>query len=270
MPEDKEEKASGGGKEEKEKFKLLKDLANFIVKGEASVAKEYSKESADYLKLERKNSQEKLGMDEQVQDQKKANVQRFAESFGMTSQDAANMGMQMGQTVAGAFEQFTTNVITGEMSLLSAIGALGKALLKGIINAIGDALINKGIEFFVIAFALLAGIFTAALSGNWFAAGGMLLAIGIGLKMLAAAFLAEGGLVVRPTLAMVGEGGQPEAVIPADRFAEFGLGSGLDLNRLKAVFPDMSSLKEASKPAFRMAVAKELQAAYAIANRRRN
>ena len=37
--------------------------------------------------------------------------------------------------------------------------------------------------------------------------------------------LAEGGVVTSPTLAMIGEGGQSEAVIPLDRLGEFGGGS---------------------------------------------
>ena len=37
--------------------------------------------------------------------------------------------------------------------------------------------------------------------------------------------LAEGGVVTAPTLAMIGEGGQSEAVIPLDRLGEFGGGS---------------------------------------------
>ena len=36
--------------------------------------------------------------------------------------------------------------------------------------------------------------------------------------------LHEGGVVTSPTLAMIGEGGQPEAVIPLDRLGDFGGG----------------------------------------------
>ena len=38
--------------------------------------------------------------------------------------------------------------------------------------------------------------------------------------------LAEGGIVTGPTLAMIGEGRGPEAVIPLDRMGEFGMGGG--------------------------------------------
>lgn len=36
--------------------------------------------------------------------------------------------------------------------------------------------------------------------------------------------LADGGIVTRPTMAMVGEGGEPEAVVPLSRMSEFGFG----------------------------------------------
>jgi hypothetical protein len=38
--------------------------------------------------------------------------------------------------------------------------------------------------------------------------------------------LAAGGIVTSPTLAMIGEGNGPEAVIPLSRMGEFGIGGG--------------------------------------------
>jgi hypothetical protein len=38
--------------------------------------------------------------------------------------------------------------------------------------------------------------------------------------------LAQGGIVTSPTLALIGEGAGPEAVIPLDRMSEFGMGGG--------------------------------------------
>lgn len=38
--------------------------------------------------------------------------------------------------------------------------------------------------------------------------------------------LAEGGIVTRPTLAMIGEGGESEAVIPLSKMSQFGFGAG--------------------------------------------
>jgi hypothetical protein len=42
--------------------------------------------------------------------------------------------------------------------------------------------------------------------------------------------LANGGIVTGPTLAMIGEGRGPEAVIPLDRMSEFGMGGGTTVN----------------------------------------
>jgi hypothetical protein len=41
--------------------------------------------------------------------------------------------------------------------------------------------------------------------------------------------LAQGGIVTSPTLAMIGEGAGPEAVIPLSRMNEFGMGGGGDI-----------------------------------------
>ena len=38
--------------------------------------------------------------------------------------------------------------------------------------------------------------------------------------------LAEGGIVTKPTLAMIGEGNGPEAVIPLSKMGQFGMGGG--------------------------------------------
>lgn len=38
--------------------------------------------------------------------------------------------------------------------------------------------------------------------------------------------LAEGGIVTRPTIAMIGEGGESEAIVPLSRMSEFGFGGG--------------------------------------------
>jgi hypothetical protein len=41
--------------------------------------------------------------------------------------------------------------------------------------------------------------------------------------------LAQGGIVTSPTLALIGEGNGPEAVIPLNRMGEFGMGGGGDI-----------------------------------------
>jgi len=82
------------------------------------------------------------------------------------------------------------------------------------------------------AAAVLAIAITAVTGGGGFAltAGGQLLKggdlfAGIFKSMMGIPMMAEGGIVTGPTLAMVGEGGGPEAVIPLDRLNSF-MGGG--------------------------------------------
>jgi hypothetical protein len=53
---------------------------------------------------------------------------------------------------------------------------------------------------------------------------------GKGFSMPDIPMLAAGGIVTGPTLAMIGEGRGPEAVIPLDRMGEFGMGGGTTVN----------------------------------------
>jgi hypothetical protein len=53
---------------------------------------------------------------------------------------------------------------------------------------------------------------------------------GKGFAMPDIPMLAAGGIVTSPTLAMIGEGRGPEAVIPLDRMGEFGMGGGTTVN----------------------------------------
>jgi hypothetical protein len=82
------------------------------------------------------------------------------------------------------------------------------------------------------AAAVLAIAITAVTGGTGFAltSGGQLLKggdlfTGIFKSMMGIPMMAEGGIVTGPTLAMVGEGGGPEAVIPLDRLNSF-IGGG--------------------------------------------
>jgi SLT domain-containing protein len=68
--------------------------------------------------------------------------------------------------------------------------------------------------------------FQALLSGIGSIAGG----IGSGLSRLGGIVgLASGGIVTKPTLAMVGEGGEPEAVIPLSKMGQMGGGTVINV-----------------------------------------
>jgi SLT domain-containing protein len=50
--------------------------------------------------------------------------------------------------------------------------------------------------------------------------------------------LAEGGIVTSPTLAMIGEGGEPEAVIPLSQLGQYGGGGGINITINSTVADD--------------------------------
>jgi hypothetical protein len=57
--------------------------------------------------------------------------------------------------------------------------------------------------------------------------------------------LATGGIVTAPTPALIGEGGEPEAVVPLSKAGEMGFGGGGDHYHLHASFPGVRNKSDA-------------------------
>lgn len=104
---------------------------------------------------------------------------------------------------------FEATIMNGD-SFIKVFGNMMKAMIAKLLAATAAAI--------VLAIALSA-IFPSgfALTEGGDLLSGMSLAKGLFGKMTGIPMLAEGGIVTGPTLAMVGEGGGPEAVIPLDR-----------------------------------------------------
>jgi len=119
------------------------------------------------------------------------------------------------------------------------------------VTAIGKILVHLGTIF--IAFVnLLAGIDTASLGimiyllavtiaffkGMAAAPGpaglalGAMMAVMVGVALSPLLSLASGGIVTRPTLALIGEGGEPEMVTPLSKAGEMGFGGGGEGNQV--------------------------------------
>jgi len=112
----------------------------------------------------------------------------------------------------------------------------GKALVAGIQSIIDKytPLINApGVTAGAVtglgatAGAELSGVFDPSMLGSldW-----STIFQGITIDVGGLATLAQGGLVTSPTIALIGEGGQPEAVVPLDRMGEMGGGSSVTIN----------------------------------------
>jgi hypothetical protein len=247
-------------------FSAMRDLFRFILGEEKALAQAFVAENRKLVREQEALAGQELQGAQRRNREKSTGMSQWAEGFAQKAAGFAEMAGGIANAIGGAFGTFVTEVASGEKSLLAAMEGLGRSLLKGVILAVADALLNKAATYVVVALALLAGILSAPLAPNWFIAASILAAAGIGLKMLAAQFMAKGGLVVRPTLAVLGEGGQPEVVIPEDRFAEFGLTGGLDVGTLSLEFPDLKPMQGREAQAFRLAVSSELRTAYQWAN----
>jgi hypothetical protein len=116
--------------------------------------------------------------------------------------------------------QFVFNAVkTG----FAELADLGKAIFdgiggafKGVINAVLFAM-EKGLNFAIKGLnTILDGIDKAA--GPWVNFGSI--------PEVKLPRLAEGGIVTSPTIAMIGEGNEPEAVIPLSKLGSMGVGGG--------------------------------------------
>jgi hypothetical protein len=114
------------------------------------------------------------------------------------------------------FKDSVISVFNGLKSLAATIfDGIGGAF-KGVINAVISNLergLNAAIKGLNI---ILDGIDSAA--GPWINFGSI--------PEVSLPRLAEGGIVTSPTIAMIGEGGEPEAVIPLSKLGSMGVGGG--------------------------------------------
>ena len=157
----------------------------------------------------------------------------------------ANMqiaAIQMSSAISGAMNRMAVDTIVGMSEMIGAMAA-GKASVAdlgsfvmgsfaGLLSTLGQILVEYGAGLLALKLATIELNPYVAL-----AAGAALLAIGAGVKAkLQAAsesnipMMAEGGIVTGPTLAMIGEGRGPEAVIPLDKLDGFMGGGAQNIN----------------------------------------
>ena len=107
--------------------------------------------------------------------------------------------------VFGAIKWWITNVVIPQFNLMLTV-------FKTIFNGIASVWNNT-----IGKFSFTVPSWVPGIGGKGFA-------------MPDIPMLANGGIVTSPTLAMIGEGRGPEAVIPLDRMGEFGMGGGTTVN----------------------------------------
>lgn len=137
--------------------------------------------------------------------------------------------MEMTSAISAAINRMAVDTIVGMSEMVGAMavgqataadfGAFVMSSFAGLLTTLGQILVEYGAGLLALQMATISLNPAVAL-----AAGAALLAIGAGVKAkLAAASennipaMAEGGIVTGPTLALIGEGRGPEAVIPLDK-----------------------------------------------------
>lgn len=146
------------------------------------------------------------------QQQQLVNLQAAWENLGAVGQEVALGAIAGFEQLGAAFGNIIGGVVTGTLSLSDAWGSV-KAAIGGFIKAILVDLLKLLARTLAIALLLQALGFGAASLGKTIKG---ILSGGIKVP-----FLADGGLVTSPTVAVIGEAG-PEVVIPLDKLAKFG------------------------------------------------
>ena len=151
------------------------------------------------------------------------------------------------RTVYSGLTETLTGIVTGAKNAGEAFKALGMELIQMVvrwqIQRKLAAVFSKSIQATELASSTAMAAATAA---AWAPAAAMVAAATFGASTASAAAgltslnvlsrglaipgLATGGIVTKPTLAMIGEGNESEAVIPLSRLNDFGGGANVQLN----------------------------------------
>lgn len=197
----------------------------------------------------------KVETDKQLAIHAAANQKRVNDAKKVTA-EVKKEEHDLTRDIAGLSETVAKNIGEAAQKGGDAWKAAGKNIAKYVIDALGDVLIQMGVADFAKAAANALDPLTMAAAPGEFAAGSMLEAAGGGLKGVAAAFLAEGGIVRKPTLAVVGEAG-PEAVIPLNSTTT-NLGGDITFHRVEMVFPGIKSISDLGGDKFHKTAARQL------------
>ncbi len=157
-------------------------------------------------------------------------------------------------------ESIATSFFTAAKTGKDAFADLAKNMGKTMIDALAEILHQMGISY--IAQGLAEEAATYGASGEQRIVGGGLLEAAAGvMKGAASVFLADGGIATKPTRAIIGEGGEPEAVLPLSKLgAMMGGGMGGDTYHISAPIhlPSVRKPEDFASPAARRTIQRVL------------
>ena len=191
----------------------------------------------------------KKGTDEYKKelDEAQKKMEAFAKKIDEVSKAG---GKALAEGIGNGFTDLVKEIHKGTVSLAESFAILGKSIFKSMVIATGQVLIQEGAADFARAIAALISGVGAGAAPGLFAAGAELTAAGGTIVGIGEAALAEGGIVDRPTHALIGEGGEAEAVIPLSKLAEMGYGGGMKLEGGIHLHIHTPNASDARRPGF--------------------
>lgn len=135
---------------------------------------------------------------------------------------------QIGFVIAQSFSTMSVDIIKGTFEIGSAFEKLAKNIVRVIVNAFADVMVAEGTGDIKTGLANLLNPSTMWAAPGYFASGAAKIAGGGLVRGMAEVALAEGGVVTKPTIALIGEAG-PEKVVPLNR-AGADAGGGINIH----------------------------------------
>lgn len=157
---------------------------------------------------------------EGVADEARANQQRIKDEEITNQRITTIVG-----GLSSIYKQLAEDITKTALTSKNAWEDIGKVMVRAAVEAIAtilDAFAES--ETAQALGALLTENYTKA-GEHFLAAAGYGASAGV-VRGLGAAYLAEGGIVTKPTNAVIGEGGEPEMVVPLSKAGKMGFGGG--------------------------------------------
>lgn len=176
----------------------------------------YNKAGEEFTITLDKNSKtyqkDKEAFEKMVKDREEK-VKKAAKVIAEALKDVAKA---IGGAIESSFSKMAADVVKGTFNIGQAFEMLGKSIVKSMVGAIAEVLIKMGESDLAEGAGNLFIPEKAVTAPGYFASGAYKVAAGGTIKGFAEAALAEGGIVTKPTVALIGEAG-PEKVIPLNR-----------------------------------------------------
>lgn len=252
-----------------------------IKKKELDATKKIAKSEADYYRENMKSTVSLMAaLTTQLSDNAAVYTQKAGETNEMfvarvTEQEAlvkakaastfaAIQTFAAGATAAFAenFALWTEQMIEGTFNIGAAFERLAKSMLKFLLESLGQGLIQEAAGMMARSIAASLGIITAfAAPGLMAGAAKLAAAGGIMMGVAGAIKLAEGGIAMGPTNAIIGEGDEPEVVAPLSKLPGLlprGAGGGLSIKNLNMYFTKVKNMDDLKTTRFSETAAREL------------